>query len=133
MTKKEKALALRKQGYNCAQAVACSFCEDFNLPTEFVFAACEAFGTGMGGMAGTCGAVSGAVLLAGLRNSNKDLEKASSKAATCKVSRAITAAFEEKNSSLVCRELKGVTTARVLRSCPDCICDAVELVEMYVK
>lgn len=30
-TKVEKALELHDKGYNCAQAVACSFCEEFGV------------------------------------------------------------------------------------------------------
>ena len=37
--------------------------------------------------------------------------------------------FAEQNSSLTCKELKGVETGKVLRSCPDCIMDAVEIAE----
>ena len=35
--------------------------------------------------------------------------------------------FQEKNSSVVCEELKGVETGNVLRSCGGCIKDAVLL------
>ena len=68
MTRKEKAIELHDKGFNCAQAVACAFAEETGIPEETLFAACEGFGLGMGGMAATCGAVSGAVMLAGLKN-----------------------------------------------------------------
>ena len=38
------------------------------------------------------------------------------------------ARFLEKNQSVVCRDLKGVETGNVLRACPDCISDAVEII-----
>lgn len=129
MTRKEKAIELHNKGFNCAQAVACVFCEELGVSEEAVFAACEGFGLGMGGMKATCGAVSGAVMAAGLKNSCKDLEHPTSKAATYQLSKAIVKAFAEKNSTIVCQELKGVQTGVVLRSCPDCICDAVEIAE----
>ncbi len=66
MTRKEKAIELHDKGFNCAQAVACAFAEETGIPEETLFAACEGFGLGMG-MAATCGAVSGAVMLAGLK------------------------------------------------------------------
>ena len=31
MTKKELALEYHKKGYNCAQAVACAFCEELGV------------------------------------------------------------------------------------------------------
>ena len=40
--------------------------------------------------------------------------------------------FQEQNGSYLCRELKGVETGKVLRSCPDCIRDAVALTEEYL-
>ena len=69
MTKQEKAIELHDRGCNCAQAVACAFAEEIGVPEETLFAAAEGFGLGMGGMEATCGAVSGAVMLAGFKNS----------------------------------------------------------------
>lgn len=129
MTKKEKAIELHNKGFNCAQAVACSFAEEAGVPEEVLFSACEGFGLGMGGMEATCGAVSGAVMLAGFKNSCGDPKNPGTKASTYQLTRALTREFEEKNGSLTCKELKGVETGKMLRSCPDCIMDAVELAE----
>ena len=54
------------KGFNCAQAVACTYCDLLGYKEEDVFRMTEGFGAGMGGMQATCGALSGAVLLAGL-------------------------------------------------------------------
>ena len=124
-----EAKARHDRGFNCCQAVACPYCDLFGMHEETAFKACEAFGAGMGGMEGTCGAVSGAVFLAGLKNSCGDLEKPVSKGKTYQFSRAITAKFREKNGSLVCRDLKGIETGTPLRSCEGCILDAAALVE----
>ena len=70
MTKRvEKAMELHKKGYNCAQAVACSFCDVVQMDEDTLFRVTEAFGGGMGGMKGTCGAISGACAVAGLLRS----------------------------------------------------------------
>ena len=124
-----EAKARHDRGFNCCQAVACTYCDLFGMDEETAFKACEALGAGMGGMEGTCGAVSGAVFLAGLKNSCGDLEKPVSKGKTYQFSRAITAKFREKNGSLVCRDLKGIETGTPLRSCEGCILDAAALVE----
>ena len=116
MTRKEKAIELHDKGFNCAQAVACAFAEETGIPEEILFAACEGFGLGMGGMAATCGAVSGAVMLAGLKNSCKNLEQPASKADTYKLTREITKTFLEKNGSLTCGELKGTETGSTITS-----------------
>ena len=82
MTKQEKAIELHDRGCNCAQAVACAFAEEIGVPEETLFAAAEGFGLGMGGMEATCGAVSGAVMLAGFKNSCADPKNPKTKAAT---------------------------------------------------
>ena len=129
MTKKELAISLHDRGFNCAQSVACAFTEEIGVPEEVLFAANEGFGLGMGAMAGTCGAVSGAIMLAGFKNSCADPAQPRTKASTYKLAAEITRQFAEQNGSLTCREIKGVDTGKVLRSCPDCIMDAVEIAE----
>ncbi len=126
--KQVKAADLHNKGYNCAQSVACAFCEELGFDEETVFRLAEGFGLGMGGMQCTCGAVSGAVMLAGMLHSKPEMS-GRSKAFTYKMAREIPAKFFEKNGSLICGELKGVETGKVLRSCPGCIDDAVEIAE----
>ena len=58
MTKKELALEYHKRGYNCAQAVACAFCEEFGISEAEMYKIAEGFGLGMG-MMDTCGALTG--------------------------------------------------------------------------
>lgn len=132
MNKKELAIALHDKKYNCCQAVACSFADEIGVDKETLFKAGEAFGLGMGCMNGTCGAVTGAVMLAGLKNSDGNLEAPATKGDSYKLSKEILKCFEEKNGSTICRELKGVDTGKVLRSCPDCIMDAVEIAQQVL-
>ena len=133
MTKKELPIAYHNQKYNCAQAVAMAFAEEAGIDKELLFKVCEGCGLGMGGMEGTCGAVTGAVILAGLKNSDGNFENPGTKAATYQLSREIVKQFREKNGTSICGELKGIETGKVLRSCPDCIMDAVEIVEDVLK
>lgn len=124
-----KALENHDKSYNCCQSVACAFCDLVGVDEETMFKAGEAFGLGMGGMSGTCGAIAGAVLLAGFKNSSANLEKPDSKGATYKLSAAIVKEFLEKNGAIACRDLKGVDSGNVLRSCPGCIEDAARIAE----
>lgn len=128
MTKKELAIAYHDKGYNCAQAVICAFSEELGVSEEILFKAAEGFGLGMGCMNGTCGAVSGAVMAAGFKNSTANFDGPKSKMDTYQLSKQILTAFEAKNGSTTCKELKGIDTGTVLRSCPGCIEDAVDLV-----
>ena len=112
----QKTLENHRKGYNCAQSVACAYCDLVGLDEQSVFRATEAFGLGMGGMQATCGAVSGAVMLAGLKNSCGELEAPVSKGKTYQISKQLVEAFQKKNGSLVCKELKGVETGSRCRS-----------------
>lgn len=129
MTKKELAIAKHDMKFNCAQAVACAFAEEVGVDEQVLFTAGEGFGLGMGGMDGTCGALSGAIMLAGFKNSDGNIENPGTKADTYKLSKEMVSRFKEKTGSTVCKELKGVESGTVLCSCPDCICKGVEVVE----
>lgn len=133
MTKKELAISLHDQKYNCAQSVACAFAEDLNIDPQILFKLLEGFGLGMGCTQGTCGAISGAIALLGLKSSDGNLEAPATKAQTYQLSKELLLKFQEKNGATICRDLKGIETGKVLRSCPECIEDAVELVEEILK
>ena len=70
MESKVKEAVQRKMcGYNCAQAVACTYCEQAGLDEETVKNLTQGFAVGMGGsMEATCGAIIGAVNILGLIN-----------------------------------------------------------------
>lgn len=123
----EKAIILHNAGYNCCQAVACAFAEKLGVDKEILFKIAEGFGLGMGGTKCTCGAVSGAVILAGIKNSGGLSQR--TKAATYKLSSKIVEDFIAKNQSVICSEIKGIDTGKVLRSCSGCIEDAVKIAE----
>ncbi|MBE6722653.1 C-GCAxxG-C-C family protein [Caproicibacterium amylolyticum] len=125
-----KALERHHSGYNCCQAVACTYSDLVGVPEDELFRMAEGFGAGMGGMESTCGAVSGAVLLAGLKSSGGMQQR--TKSATYQLSKEIVEEFRRKNDAIVCKDLKGVDTGKVLRSCDGCIEDACELVEQIL-
>ena len=99
---------------------------------NLIFAAGEGFGAGMGGMQCTCGAVSGACMVAGLLKSSRNTKEPVTKGATYRVSREIVQKFGEKNGSVVCKDLKGIGTGKVLRSCDGCIKDAAQILEQVM-
>ena len=131
-TRVEETIMRHDKGYNCAQAVACTYCDLVGVEEEVMFKMTEALGLGMGGMEGTCGAVTGACVLAGMKRSSGNLEHPDSKAESYKLSREIVKRFQAQNQSVVCKNLKGVETGKVLRSCPDCIKDAAFIAEQVL-
>lgn len=124
--------ALHNKGFNCAQAVACAYADLVDVDKQVLFAATEGLGLGMGGMEGTCGALSGACIICGLAKSGADLERPTTKKDTYKVSREIVARFYEASGATRCRDLKGAGTGEVLCSCPKCIENAARILEEVV-
>lgn len=131
-TRVKETIAKHDKGYNCAQAVACTYCDLVGVEEEVMFRMTEALGLGMGGMEGTCGAVSGACVLAGMKRSSGNLDKPDSKAQSYRLSKEIVKQFEEQNQSVICKTLKGVENGQVLRSCQDCILDAAKIAEQVL-
>ncbi|MBR1579388.1 MAG: C_GCAxxG_C_C family protein [Selenomonadaceae bacterium] len=132
MSKAEQAVALQSSGYNCAQAVACVFDEEVGVPKEILFRATEGFGSGAGTMEGICGALSASLMIAGLKNSSASLDKPNSKTSTMKLSRQLMTEFKHDVGALICREIKGAGTGKVLCACPDCVRNGVRLTEKIV-
>lgn len=127
----EKAVANHKKKYNCAQAVACAFCDKLGRDEKEVFEVMEAFGLGMGSM-GTCGAVSAMAAVVGMVESDGALDAPKTKKDSYKAMEALTEKFKEKNQSIICKELKGIETKKILRSCDGCVQDAAEILEEYL-
>ena len=117
------------RGFNCAQAVSCAYADCVGVEEELVFRATEGLGLGMGCMDGTCGALTGAIVLAGLANSSANLAAPSSKAATYELVARMCARFRERCGSLVCRELRGEDSGTPLMPCSDCITEGAMIVE----
>ena len=121
LNRKDRAVELHKKGYNCAQAVACNYCDLFDIDEETVFRITEGFGFGCG-MKEICGAISGAIAVIGMNQSSGNVERGVTKKATY-----------DQNGSMICAELKGSPEKEPLRSCDGCIEDACVLVEEYLK
>ena len=68
MNRKDRAVDLFKQGFSCSQAVAAVFAEDNGLPVATAFRIAQGFGGGMARLAETCGAVTGAFMIIGLKH-----------------------------------------------------------------
>lgn len=66
MTHAERAVSLFTRGYNCAQSTAAAFAGEFGLSEAEILRNMSGFGGGIGGLRGTCGAVSGMAFIAGL-------------------------------------------------------------------
>ena len=105
-----------KREMNCCQAVVKAMADTVDVDETTLHRLAGGFGSGMGTMEGTCGALVGAIMIASLRA--KDGE-------AMKLSRQILPRFRELCGATICRELKGVGTGKVLCSCENCVRNAI--------
>ena len=94
-----KASESYRDGLYCSQAVLGAFCERYGLDKETAFRISCGLNSGAR-CAGMCGAVSGAVLVIGLKHGG-------SKAECNKMTEEFVRLFRERNRSTVCRDLMG--------------------------
>ena len=110
-----------KRSHNCCQAVLLAYEDLLPYDKESLLMLGSTFGSGMGGMMGTCGALVGAEMVLGMLSKQTRGMNGSS--------RRLFQAFEEKCGASRCIDLKGVLTGRMLCSCEDCVRNAVKIVE----
>ena len=132
MDRETLAVERRNKGYNCAQAVLCTYCDLFGVDEKMAFIMSEGLGTGMGCTLATCGALSAAGMLAGMKCSTANLESPNSKGSTYRITREIVKEFKEQAGAVRCRDLKGIETGKVLCECEDCVRIACRLIEKGV-
>lgn len=128
----EKALILHSQGYNCAQAVCAVFADKVDVDEDTLFRLSEGFGAGTGNLQGTCGALSAAVILAGLYNSGGKDSKIRTKGNTYRLTAKMNNEFAERVGSIYCKDIKGIETGNILKSCDGCILEAVGIIQEYL-
>lgn len=106
MNKTEKALSLFSNNFNCSQAVFTAFAVDFGIDEKTALMLGTSFGGGARN-AEICGAVSGALLVLGLKYGHYDAEDNEQKSRAYEIAVDYTKRFKEKNGSVVCRDLLG--------------------------
>jgi len=140
MSRVEAAVACFQSGYCCSQAILATYAELFALDRELALKLAAGFGGGMGCTADTCGAVTGAFMVLGLRYGNT-VPVRSAKEAAYQWVRQFSERFKGRHGSLRCRDLLGcdistpegfqVALNRKLFStvCPKVVQDAAEILE----
>lgn len=93
------------RGYNCAQAVACAFCEELQMDETTVAKMVSSFGGGFGKLREVCGAVSGAAFVLGALKGYGDPAATTEKTAHYLRVQEFAARFKAEHQTLICREL----------------------------
>jgi len=107
-TRADRAEALFRQGYNCSQSVFAAFADVAGMSVEEAAQLASPFGAGFGKLREVCGAVSGMTMLAGKLKGYSDPEAREEKVELYKLVQKMCAEFEEKEGSIICRELLGL-------------------------
>lgn len=101
----DRAVAIFESGFNCSQSVCAAYAEQLGLDRELALKISAGFGGGMGRMAQTCGAVSGAFMILGLKYGPTDPDDKAAKEHTYERIRVFAEQFTARQGSLLCREL----------------------------
>ncbi len=140
-TKKETAQALFKEGFSCSQAVLAAFAADSGLGRELALKISQPFGGGIARLADWCGAVTGALMVIGLRHGRTRAEDVAARDTTYALVQEFVRRFKARRDALRCRDLLGCdigTPAGAQEAadrglhdnfCPGLIADAVEILE----
>ena len=104
MSAVQEAVNRFDDGYSCAQAVFGTYAEKLGMDLETALKVAAGFGGGMGRMAGTCGAVTGAFMALGLKHGGPDSQ---SKEKAYELVREFAGRFKARHGSLECRDLLG--------------------------
>ena len=104
--KSDRAAALFSSGFACSQSVLAVFCEDYGLDSEIALKLSSGLGGGFK-CGEICGAVSGSVLVIGLKCGQFDVADTESKAVCTNKTREFLRIFRKRNHSVVCREILG--------------------------
>jgi C_GCAxxG_C_C family probable redox protein len=103
----DKASAYFSQGYSCAQSVLLAFAGELGMPAETAVRTAGSFGGGMGRQGLTCGAVTGALMVVGLRHTALDPQDKAAKEHVYELTRRFMADFEKEFGATSCPGLLG--------------------------
>ena len=106
MSKQDEAVELFKEGCACSQAVFGAYCEDLGLDRLKAFKIASGFAGGMR-KGEVCGAVTGSLMVLGLKYATDDCDKRDSRLALYSLVRDFEDRFISLNKTIICRELLG--------------------------
>ena len=108
MNRSDKAEELFRKGYNCSQSVFAAFADVLGMSVEEAAKIASPFGAGFGKLREVCGAVSGMTLLAGYLKGYDDPADYQSKKEVYALIQKMCAEFEEREGTIICRDLLGL-------------------------
>ncbi|MGP8152860.1 MAG: C-GCAxxG-C-C family protein [Smithella sp.] len=132
-------------GYNCAQSVLFSFCDDLKLDEDKALKIACGFGAGMGRKEEVCGAVTSGILVIGAKYGRGENDDRKAMEVTYIKIREFMDQFSQRHGAYICRELLNgceLTTEEGQKAyrdndffnkiCKACVRSAVEILETIV-
>lgn len=136
MSKKANyAVEMFERGFLCSQAVFAAYCEQYGLDKNYALKTRNGFGSGIARKQGICGAVSGVVMLIGLKYGKINADDSTAHEKTYKMINNFCDKFIERNKSINCHELLGCNLSEAKEKglfstlCKKYVKDSAELVE----
>jgi C_GCAxxG_C_C family probable redox protein len=107
MENTEKALEYFSKNHSCSQSILCAFAPQLGLDYDLAFKISSALGGGMARQGKTCGAVSGALMVIGLKFRNSSPIDEDNRNLTYEKAQQFLTKFIELNGSQMCKDLVG--------------------------
>ncbi len=125
MSRVDQAIRLRESGYNCCQALLCSYADILEISQDDLKTLGSAYGIGMKPGEGICGALCAAEILITLKKNDgslirKDIEK-------------LREYFEDRAGAVICKNITGKKNENALCDCSDCFITATKIVEDMIR
>jgi len=145
MDRAGEAVECMKSGYLCSQAVLSTFSEQLGLDKITAKKISCAFGAGVSRLGLTCGAVSGAFMVIGLKYGKTVASDNDSKEKTYLLTQKFVEKFTERNGTINCKELLGFYLGKpeeysqardkglFISFCTKLVRDASEILEEIIK
>jgi C_GCAxxG_C_C family probable redox protein len=107
LSKAEEARKQFEKAFSCAPSIFSTYSEQLGLSKELALKIACGFAGGIGRTGRTCGAVTGAVMVIGLKHGQSDVADEESRQETHKLANEFISKFTELHGSVECRELIG--------------------------
>ncbi len=106
MTKTDLAIIKMSEGYNCAQSIAAAFAGEVELDVSAAIKLSGVFGGGLAHQGHVCGAVSGALMIIGMKYNGTESDYASREHGFA-IGTDFIEEFESRHQTIDCRDLIG--------------------------
>ncbi|MDY0201285.1 MAG: C-GCAxxG-C-C family protein [Bacteroidales bacterium] len=108
-----EALGLFKSGFNCSQAVLAAFSDECGISKETALKIACPFGSGIGGYGRTCGALTGAIMVIGLKYGTTKVADIEGKRLSHEKTRELIETFENIHGTSLCNKLVDLDMANL--------------------